>query len=73
MKPLVRKVHNIYNRRLLITTNVIEFWKSLLKSRAPNVVMCVCVCVCIVVCQFGLKLFMLLSSGLSKTLQFAKW
>ena len=31
MKPLVRKV-NILNRRPLITTNAIEFWKSLLES-----------------------------------------
>ena len=36
VKPLVRKVHNICNRRLLNTTNIIEFWKSLLESTAPT-------------------------------------
>ena len=36
VKPLVRKVHNICNGRLLITTNIIEFQKSLPKSTAPT-------------------------------------
>ena len=36
MKPLVRKVHNICNGRLLITTNIIEFWKSFSESTAPT-------------------------------------
>ena len=36
VKPLVRKVHNICNRRLLITTNIIELRKSLLESTAPT-------------------------------------
>ena len=36
VKPLVRKVHNICNGRLLITTNIIEFQKSLPKSTTPT-------------------------------------
>ena len=36
LKPLDRKVQNIYNRGLLITTNIIEFWKSLSESTAPT-------------------------------------
>ena len=36
VKPLVRKVHNICNRRLLITTNIIKFQKSLPESTAPT-------------------------------------
>ena len=36
VKPLVRKVHNICNGRLLITTNIIEFQKSLLESTTPT-------------------------------------
>ena len=36
VKPLVRKVHNICNGRLLITTNIIEFQKSLQESTAPT-------------------------------------
>ena len=36
VKPLVRKVHNICDGRLLITTNIIEFRKSLSESTAPT-------------------------------------
>ena len=36
VKLLVRKVHNICNRRLLITTNIIEFQKILPESTAPT-------------------------------------
>ena len=36
VKPLVRKVHNVCNGGLLITTNIIEFRKSLPKSTAPT-------------------------------------
>ena len=36
VKPLVRKVHNICDRRLLTITNVIVFRKNLLESTAPT-------------------------------------
>ena len=36
VKPLVRKVHNFCNGRLLITTNIIEFQKSLPESIAST-------------------------------------
>ena len=36
VKPLIRKKHDIRKRRVLVTTNAIEFGKCLSKSTAPT-------------------------------------